>query len=194
MRDLLNLLPGLTAMFAGLMVRLDTVVRAGGNPSKLIRTMRVLIAQMTDIRVTVFQHETKNAMLSDPAWRARVIADLGGRAALYRWQEKSRAPIKDYSAHISVSRKTPSRPLVPSKRAFRLPPLVRGYMSRKAVADRDWRPYMPAPHISPFDRPITVSPEELLSRRAAQPDDALNGNGPAEIKGWRHPPASPDPP
>jgi len=61
---------------------------------KITRTIRRLMRQLIDIEKFNYAVTTKWEMLTDGAWRARVLEDLGGKPALTRWDKaKAKADV-----------------------------------------------------------------------------------------------------
>ena len=81
-----------------LLMMLFSVMLSAGRPKAVLAVSR-RIARLVRAYVKVATHNThlarKVEMLLNPAWRSRVLEDLGGYEALYRWDEAvSRAQMR----------------------------------------------------------------------------------------------------
>ena len=87
----------LEAAMRGLCVLLGLVIAQGGQPRLMDKVSRQILAAVKALISAGYHNlraDRKLSMLASPAWRARVLRDLGGIAVLERWErimEKRRA-------------------------------------------------------------------------------------------------------
>jgi len=79
----------LEAVVRGLCVLLGLVIDRGGKPRLMDKVSRQILAAVKVLTHAGYHNiraERKLSMLASPTWRARVLRDLGGEAALARWE------------------------------------------------------------------------------------------------------------
>jgi len=140
---------------------------------RLVRSIARMVRMIIAMEVWVYQRAVKAKMLSDPAWRSRVIEDLGGYWALRRWRARMALGYQP-PRERPEDRAQPNNPERAGRhidpRQFRLAPYPRDFYGSKARDIFALDPiYTPAPSISGFDRPIPITPDELAPLPPAEP-------------------------
>lgn len=169
------------------------------SPTKLLRTaqtIRRLIRAVIMFETMIYQAQVKAAMLADPAWRARVIENLGGWWALRDWTARRVAAVRRTQAFQNdkfkaafiagrardglgaqggkPSPKRKDASPIKERRQFRLPPLERQFYGRIAIERDAAREAASRRYISPMSRPIEVTPYELTSPPQKPPPHTLS--------------------
>ena len=145
-----NVLSNMRALFALLMAEAATLDPMGGKLLRLVRSIARLMRAIIHAEVIIYQSRMISNMLSDPAWRARVIAGFGGYTGLYEWQRRHKfADLKKQKCRdgmgaaprdMSLSSR-PSRPTAKresralSDPIFVLPPVPRAFFGRAQRTD-----------------------------------------------------------
>ena len=176
---------------------------------RLIRTMHGLLRVIITVEAYVYRADLKARMLADPAWRRRVIAQLGGLIGLQHWQDRMRQS----EARLSPAPSAPQSPNQDSQNQdkktqprnsddkdacqFRLPPISRAAYAR---AERDifapTRAYNFKPLSALYDAPIPVTPCELrpIRRGHRGPPNEFYPHSPLVDIAWRDDPPERPPP
>ena len=79
----------LEAAMRGLCVLLGLVMAQGGKPRLMDKVSRQILAAVKALTSAGYHNiraDRKLSMLASPSWRVRVLRDLGGEAALARWE------------------------------------------------------------------------------------------------------------
>lgn len=164
----------------------------------IIAAMAQLMRAITLADVYVFQQRRKANMLSDPAWRARVIAGFGGLAGLYIWERhfdaaQARGPLDALFAGEENTPRLPRKPRDPAAktRQFRLPPISRICTGRER-GEHEWG--FSTKTRSPYDAPIIVTPRELRANPESQALDYPAHKNDSEVSQASAAPPTPIPP
>lgn len=179
-----NALSNMRALLALLITQAGTLEPASAKLLKCVRSIGRLIRAIIDVEVMIYQSRMLSNMLSDPAWRARVLAGFGGYAGLVAWQKRYRRAFqKQHNCRDGMaaaprdtslsSRPSPTDSKPRAKRESRslsdpifvLPPMPRAFHGRvkRTHIARPSDPILPRP----LHAPIIVTPYELTVRRGA---------------------------
>lgn len=190
--------------------------------TKLIRTIGRVVRMIIDTHVWLYQRDMKARMLSDPDWRARVIAQLGGFSAIQRWRERwtawhgkgigadrrgphnrqnaadTAAPRSSAHAEIPHSGTSHAGKLKTGPKQFCLAPMPQGFYTRlsRPRDEAPHRPYQSPPMRSPFAKLIPLTADEIIPRRSHTPHRRRDRQGESAPRRDDHtaPPPRPYPP
>lgn len=140
---------------------------------KMLRSMRRVVRIMIETRLWLYQRDMKARMLADPAWRARVIAQLGGFTMIARWRERWTAwhakgiGGQHRGPRAQKGQSSPQYESSPDKemKQFCLAPMPSGFYTRRTgFGVGACRPYRSLPPRSPFAKPIPLMADEIMPR------------------------------